>query len=123
MSALHEIDDRAWEREQARERRAEALGRPVLVPNEAPPPCVTIASPPPRPGVVPAVRLELINYARANPGLWLRYEPGDRETIKITTLRTYIDVGSGGFGPGFEAAGRGGDLYVRYTEPNGGWNR
>lgn len=123
MTALNDLDDREWEREQARERRSAALGRPVLVPNAEPPSCVTIADPPPRPGQVPAVRVELINYARANPGLWMRYNPGSRETVKLSTIRSLIDVGSGGFGPGFEATSRAGELYIRYTERNGGWKQ
>lgn len=65
---------------------------------------------------VPEVRLQMIELAKANPGKWIRYNPSVADPF--SRPRVIVDKaqkGTGGFGPGFEAAIRTKVAYVRYV--------
>ncbi|ORJ92591.1 hypothetical protein A6F55_23805 [Prescottella equi] len=65
---------------------------------------------------VPAVRQQLIDFAKANVDQWIEYRSTAADTFKDpSSFSNRVRKGVGGFGPGFEAAVRGGQLYIRYV--------
>lgn len=64
--------------------------------------------------LVPEPRQELIEYAIAHPGQWLRYEPGKRDSA-APTLYSLARKHQGGFVKGFEVKLRTRIAYVRYV--------
>ncbi|ANA85513.1 hypothetical protein PBI_BLUEBERRY_51 [Gordonia phage Blueberry] len=133
--SLADIDRQQWGTDERRAQRAERRGGPH--PDDVMPdvdrsrhlriangqPAFEIATPPPAPNNrgIPQVRRDLIAFCRAHVNTWVRYHAAGSEDLKANTLARYIDMGMGGFGPGFSCATRGGgtELYVLYT-PVGG---
>ena len=65
---------------------------------------------------VPAVRTQMMEFAKAHPGQWIRYNPTPDDPFKhANSLGDSIRKGNAGFGPGFEANVRNKTLFVRYV--------
>ena len=65
---------------------------------------------------VPAVRTQMMEFAKAHPGQWIRYNPTPEDPFKhANSLGDSIRKGHGGFGEGFEASVRDKVLFVRYV--------
>ena len=137
MGAIEDLDRREFEKEQREARRSAMLGRPVAVADVDPAPVATPTATPQdakrpaftevdelpkhsgrgRGAVVPDCRKELVAYAVEHPGKWLRYTPGDAESVKrVTSLIAMIRGHKTGFeNPGLEGVVRNKELYVRYN--------
>ena len=64
----------------------------------------------------PAVRAQLVEFAKAHPGQWIRYNPTPDDPFKSpSSIATQVRKGHGGFEPGFEANVRDKVLFVRYV--------
>ncbi|QCQ91748.1 hypothetical protein [Rhodococcus sp. SGAir0479] len=65
---------------------------------------------------VPPIRQQLIDFAKDNVDQWIEYRSTDGDKFKQpSSVVNQIRKGGGGFGPGFEGAVRGGQLYIRYV--------
>ncbi|HEY9315816.1 hypothetical protein [Williamsia sp.] len=108
MSAVEDLDRQAFAQEQREARRAAARAFEVV--GELPGGGRGVRR------EVPQIRKGLVEAALANPGKWIRYTPGDLETIKPGSLYDLAKKQAGGFEhEGLNAAVRDKVFYLRFN--------
>ncbi|MDG3012490.1 hypothetical protein G4X40_20325 [Rhodococcus sp. D2-41] len=145
MSSLDELDDREqrrYQRELAREEARAKLTATLTDPDSTPTTrqaaavdsitadmVTRLTGPAPfelvgdlpesftgRGSTIPKVRAQLIEFAKAHRGQWIKYLPSAGDPFKSpSSLALSARKGNAGFGPGFETAVRSKVLFVRYT--------
>lgn len=113
MTTLADRDRREEQRARREELRAAQHNAFEIVGDELPDSEAT------RQRSIPEVRAQLIKFAKANPGKWIRYVATSEDPFpRAYAMTARAKQGTGGFGPGFDAAVRNKECFICYKGPD-----